>query len=545
MVAKVLGSLLLNVITNANTSGLEKTDKAIRKTSNSLKRISKDTGLLGKLSGKIFGGLGIYTAKNLFDSYLRFEKDIGAMRSRFYAITKDERQAGEEFEYIRKLATDTALDIKSTADSYSIFYSATRKALGQEGTREVFENWTRVGRVLHLSEYQMERVTYALREMASKGAIYSQDLRMQIGTHVPNAMGLAQKAAEEMGFVGTDWFEKLQKAAKGNTALTAEFVRRFSKQAGSQFGSEEAFRKAMQQPDALAKQISNIGYNFMVNFSKAGGSYMIVKILQGVLSTLEKIPFDSIAKALGNIAKIVGDIFQYLPQILTVLKNIAFALIALKVFGLIRNLVGIAKASRALLKGGEAGYAGLGALLKFGPKGEKLANFLLRFIGAGGLKTILKTVVSGGVKSALTTVLVSSGGPLGLILSAVLWIPAIVALIKNIWGKKHPTEALSSALRAKGINMTAEELFALEKQLEGSNRIKSQLDLDYALAKAGYNQLIPHLTYENVGNITVKVENFGDFNEQMFAQEMANKQRKVIPKPGMLTEETKKKLGIN
>lgn len=544
MVAKVLGSLLLNVITNANTSGLEKTDKAIRKTSNSLKRISKDTGLLGKLSGKIFGGFSIYTAQNLFNSYLQFEKDIGAMRSRFYAITKDERQAGEEFEYIRKLATDTALDIKKTADSYSIFYSATRKALGAEGTRDVFENWTRVSRVLHLTDNQFERVTYALREMASKGAIYSQDLRMQIGTHVPNAMGLAQKAAEEMGFTGVDWFEKLQKAAKGNVSMTAEFVRRFSRQAGLQFGSEEAFKKAMQQPDALAKRISNIGYNFMIDFSKAGGSYMIVKILQGVLSTLEKIPFDNIAKALGNIAKIVGDIFQYLPQILTVLKNIAFALIALKVFGLIRNLVGITKASRALLKGGEAGYAGLGTLLKFGPKGERLANFLLRHIGVG-LKTILKTVISNGVKSALTTVLVSSGGPLGLILSAVLWIPAIVTLIKNIWGKKHPTEALSSALKAKGINMTAEELFALEKQLEGSNRIKSQLDLDYALAKAGYNQLIPHLTYENVGNITVNVENFGDFNEQMFAQEMANKQRKVIPKPGMLTEETKKKLGIN
>lgn len=540
MVAKVLGSLLLNVITSANTSGLVKTDKAIRKTSNSLRRISKETGLLGKLSGKLFGGFSIYTAKNLFDSYLQFEKDIGAMRSRFYAITQNEQQATQEFEYIRKLATDTALDIKNTADSYSIFYSATRKALGPEGTRDVFENWTRVSRVLHLTDHQFERVTYALREMASKGAIYSQDLRMQIGTHVPNAMGLAQKAAEEMGFTGTDWFEKLQKAAKGNVSMTAEFVRRFSRQAGLEFGSEEAFRKAMEQPDALAKRISNIGYNFMVDFSKAGGSYMIVKILQNVSDFLTGIDYYAITDNLGKIAKVIGDIFQYIPQILTILKNIALSLLIFKGIGLVKTLAGMTKASMFLLRGGRAGYAGLGALLKFGPKGEKLANFLLRFVGSGALKT----VITGGLKSALTTVLGASGGPLGLILSAVLWIPDIAKIIKDKFGVKSSAEALTAGLKSRGINLTSEQLFAIKDQFEKNKNIKSQLELDYALAKAGYNQLIPHLNYENVGNITISVENFGDFDAKRLAVEIAEKQKHVIPKPHKLTEKEKMRLGI-
>ena len=224
MASNILGSLLLLIKTKGDVSGLNKTDKAIKKTTKSLQKMSKSTGIFSGLSNKLFRGFNLTNIWGGAMGYLQFEKDLGAIHSRFYALTKDHRQATEEFDYIRKVAKDTAMDIKKTADSYSIFYASTRNTLGKEGARGVFEDWTRVGRVLHLSEYQFERVTYALREMASKGAIYSQDLRMQIGTHVPNAMGLAQKAAEQMGITGTDWFDKLQKMAKGNTKVTTEFV---------------------------------------------------------------------------------------------------------------------------------------------------------------------------------------------------------------------------------------------------------------------------------------------------------------------------------
>ena len=328
MASNILSSMLIFIQGKADTSGFTKTDTAIRKTAQNVRSARKEMSLFGKvnkeltrgLSRMVLGGVGIWGAINAGGRYLQFEKDLGAIHSRFYAITKDEQKASEEFNYIRKLATDTALDIKSTADSYSIFYSATQKALGTEGARGVFENWTKVGRVLHLSEYQMERVTYALREMASKGAIYSQDLRMQIGTHVPNAMGLAQESAEQMGITGSDWFEKLQEKAKGNTKITTEFVRRFSANAEKMFGSPQALQKAMQQPDALAKMISNIGYNFMVDFSKAGGSYMIVKILSGISKALTSIDYTKLANTLGSIAHVIGNIFTYIPQIFEVLK---------------------------------------------------------------------------------------------------------------------------------------------------------------------------------------------------------------------------------
>ena len=487
----ILGALLVLVKTKADISGLKKTDKALKQTKDSMKSMSKDMGMISKLSKTLFGFVGIQQVGHLAGKYLQFEKDLGAMHSRFYAITKDNQKASEEFDYIRKLAVDTALDIKSTADSYSIFYSATQKALGTDGARGVFESWTQVGRVLHLSQYQMERVTYALREMASKGAIYSQDLRMQIGTHVPNAMGLAQKAAEEMGITGSDWFEKLQKQAKGNAKITSEFVKLFSKQAQQMYASPEALSKAMQQPDALMQRIKNIPYQFGIQFSQAGGSYMVVKILQSIVSVLDKIPFDDIANTLGNIAHKIGDLAQYLPQILSVLNLILKAILAKTLAGFItkafRSLLQIGLVFKGLKKGWD-----LSRVKNLGP----VAKFIFNLFKVGlsqALKTGLKTLLSGALLGT---------GPLGLALTAILWIPDICRLVKGIWSKITNKKDL---LEAHGIS--EEELRKNLKLIEANSSINNTDSAQKMLYELTGKRLLSEYVYYDQGKVEVRIEN--------------------------------------
>lgn len=532
MASNILSSMLIFIQGKADTSGFTKTDSAIRKTAQNVRSARKEMSLFSKmnkeltrgLSRMFLGGVGIWGALNAGSRYLQFEKDLGAIHSRFYAITKDEKQASEEFNYIRKLATDTALDIKSTADSYSIFYSATQKALGTEGARGVFENWTKVGRVLHLSEYQMERVTYALREMASKGAIYSQDLRMQIGTHVPNAMGLAQEAAEQMGITGTDWFEKLQQQAKGNTKVTTEFVRRFSANAEKMFGSPEALQKALQQPDALAKMISNIGYNFMVDFSKAGGSYMIVKILTGISKALTSIDYNKLANNLGDIARVVGNIFSYMPQIFEVLKLILQSVAifyGLKafgaVFGLMRNVFYMFK------------------------QGKFLSTMVLKLFGGALSGTMRKALLTAllkkgawaGLRVALSGIL-GATGPLGWLVTALMWVPELIALVKWIANKLgmggKGGSASEQLQRFTGLDATS--INAIKNGIDLS-KIHSQKDLENALRMSSdpnaYN-LIPYAKYDDkstfnlvINNTELSAKDIADISMNRYNQENEKK----------------------
>lgn len=470
MANSILASLLINVMAKSDVSGLNKTTKSLK---NMGQQANKTGSLLKAMSTKLFGGFNIDSAINMGMKYLQFEKDLGAMQSRFFAITGDQRKAREEFDYIRKVATDTALDIKSTADSYSIFYSAVAKSMGGEGARQIFKDWTDVSRVLHLSDYQFERVTYALREMASKGAIYSQDLRMQIGTHVPNAMGLAEKAVNDLGITGTDWFEKFQTQAKGNQKLINEFIKNFSKYAKMQFATPEALKNALRQPDALAKMIPNIGYNFMVEFSRRGGNEAVVKVLESVKDALLKIDYARLAEVLGSIARGVGKIFEYLPLILSILKDIALS-VAFMYIG--KGIGKVAKFGKAVAKARPGEFA-TWLMWK--------AGFSKAMTGAV-LKGGIKALGSFGLKFGLKTLLGFVGGP---VIGFLMWLPEIFHLCKWIWGKianKDEKKYLDYQNFAKGLNTSGSNIFNTMKLLDEINRKNPNLSTEDLRRKASY-----------------------------------------------------------
>lgn len=493
-IGNILSSLLVLIKTKSDTSGLNQTDRALKKTSQTLKNTIKDTSLLGTLGKKIFAGIGFGALAGGFNQYLQFEKDLGAIHSRFFAITNDEKKAAEEFNYIRKIAKETANDIKATADSYSIFYSSTSKTLGKEGAREVFEDWTKVGRVLHLSEYQMERVTYALREMSSKGAIYSQDLRMQIGTHVPNAMGLAQQAAEEMGFTGTDWFEKLQKAAKGNMKITTEFVKLFSKYAKQQFGSPEALRKALQQPDALAQMIRNIRTEFGVQVSQAGGKDFVVGVLKGIYDLLNSYPLKNIANILGSILGIIG---KFAPEIITLLRLIVKTLIWLQVMKFLKGVnfkSWFFKQKQSIELAKVAAKAGwdLSRVKNLGILGKILFNYLTK----------------GAIKGILSAIFVGTG-PLGIIITCLMWLPDLYSLLKAIYNKffkKENLPPLDAMLAGTGISKEA-VLENLKKvnELSKQGKISDQLDLDKYLREKGLGAISSNYHYNDNKKVTINL----------------------------------------
>lgn len=488
MANSILASLLINVMAKSDVSGLNKTTKSLK---NMGQQASKTGGLLKAMSTKLFGGFNIDSAINMGMKYLQFEKDLGAMQSRFFAITGDQRKAREEFEYIRKVATDTALDIKSTADSYSIFYSAVAKSMGGEGARQIFKDWTDVSRVLHLSDYQFERVTYALREMASKGAIYSQDLRMQIGTHVPNAMGLAEKAVNDLGITGTDWFEKFQKQAKGNQKLINEFIKNFSKYAKMQFATPEALKNALRQPDALAKMIPNIGYNFMVEFSRKGGNEAIVKVLESVKDALLKIDYAKLAEVLGSVAKGVGKIFEFLPQIISILKDIALS-VAFMYIG--KGIGKVAKFGTAMAKARPGEFTSW-LMLKAG---------FDKVITGAVLKGGVKALGSFGLRALVPKLLGFLGGP---IIGILVWIPEIIHLLRWIWGKiggKENKNYGNYQNFAQQLGTSGSNILNTMKLLDEINRKNPNLSTEDLRKKASYyvgEQASQKFTFDDHGQV--------------------------------------------
>ena len=414
--ASILDEFLIIFKPQVQGTGLQKLDRGLRQTQQSLKRTQ---GSLVQTQKSLFNikdlfrsfvAYDLYSgAKAVLGSLVQASQDLGAMESRFFAITKSNELANKELEWTLELARRTAMPLKETADSYSIFYAAVQKSLGTGGAREVFQDWTEVSRVLHLSTNQFERVTYALREMASKGAIYSQDLRMQIGTHVPNAMGLARKAAEQLGFTGNNWFENFQKAAKGNQQLINQFILLFSRAAKETYASSDALAEALKKPDALLKSLSNKVYDLKLAVVKGGFEKDLVSFLK-------------VANALlGSMVKHAGGLYKVIKLILGAF--LAFG--AIKGLGALSNLIG--------------NFAMLGSLAKGAKSIKGLTSLGGAVAGTAGISGIGSAI--GGIATMLTNPVGQIALAIGLL---VLVIPPFIRWFKKTFPNAY--DAISNRL---------------------------------------------------------------------------------------------------
>lgn len=217
-------------------------------------------------------------AVNFGRQLLESSKNLGAYESRFYAITGDQKSANEELEWTFNLARRTATNINTLTDAYSIFYATARKSLGQENTRLIMQDWAEIARVTHLSGDAFGRVMYAMRELSSKGAIYADDIKRQLGSAVPNAIEHARKAAEDLGITGTDWWEKLQEAAKNNQPLVNKFMIQFTKHAHEALASPEALRESLTKTDSALQNLSNSWEFLKMSIARSEAFKRLVKL---------------------------------------------------------------------------------------------------------------------------------------------------------------------------------------------------------------------------------------------------------------------------
>lgn len=290
-----------------------------------------------------FFGYDLYSSvRNLIPQLVQTSQQLGAMKSRFNAVSTSASAGADELNWVGEQSKRLGLDFLRTADDYSIFFATVSKNMGQGTTRKVFEQWAEAFRVLHIDPERQTRVLYALREMSSKGKIYMQDLALQLGSAVPDAMNIAAKS---MGYIGPKAVERFREAIKSGAVDVKKFIPLFSEAINKQYVSQNALNYAMEQTDAQL-QLINTHWQFMqkkllesgmqddiVNFLKtvnkllgflekhASGLHAILKILGGVLI------FILAGRGISGIIKIFGVIsklflkMKSLVRILVILRR--------------------------------------------------------------------------------------------------------------------------------------------------------------------------------------------------------------------------------
>ena len=81
--------------------------------------------------------------------------------------------------------------------------------MASDQIKEIYDALLQTSTVMHIQPHQFKLVSLAVEQMASKGTVTMEELRRQLGEHIPGAFGVAARAMgkteKEFNDYGKTW----------------------------------------------------------------------------------------------------------------------------------------------------------------------------------------------------------------------------------------------------------------------------------------------------------------------------------------------------
>lgn len=266
--------------------------------------------LLQRIRGEVLSLIaayaGIYGAISGARSAIDAFNDRQVTQNRLaVAVGDNVQRIGEEYEYIRGQAERVGLDFEKTADSYSRFaVAATKAGATVQETRFIFESFAEAGTVLGVNADRMRLVFSAIEQMMSKGKVSAEELRQQLGEHLPGAFELFQQAVK-------DRFPDLNAALKEGKISAAEILN-FAQQYRDLVASR--LPQATQSLIAQQNRFNTALYDFKLAVADSGFIDSFREMLERLTVFFRSDDGKKFAEGLSKALMLVVDAFTWLVE---------------------------------------------------------------------------------------------------------------------------------------------------------------------------------------------------------------------------------------
>jgi len=152
--------------------------------------------------------------------------DMLGYRNALQLVTGSQEEAEKSLSKAINIARTLRLDIKAVTKEYSKFMnSVTLAGVATSIAEDIFISFAGAARVLNLDAHRTSGMFLALEQMASKGTVSMEELRRQLGDHIPGALNLA---AEAMGYTKSQLRDFIKEVSRGNVEA-AELLPKMAK----------------------------------------------------------------------------------------------------------------------------------------------------------------------------------------------------------------------------------------------------------------------------------------------------------------------------
>lgn len=205
--------------------------------------------------------------------------ELQSLNRAFMAITGSAEKATEELKWLKEEAGKIGVEFYKTADGYKNLAAAGKEAnMSSKTIRDTFIGVSSASVALGLSTEKTHGILYALTQMISKGKVQTEELRRQMGEHLPGAYELAAKS---IGVTTNELGEMLKKG----TLLTKDFLPKFSKAMIQSFKIDAAL--AINDPRQQLNLFITAWKDFLIAVGQSGAMESMVNGLTDLREILK------------------------------------------------------------------------------------------------------------------------------------------------------------------------------------------------------------------------------------------------------------------
>jgi len=262
-------------------------DRAGAMASRGLNRITPSLMGIRTQLGLLIGGAGIgLLGKEFVDA----GRQMQGFQIGLTSVAGSAEIAANELGFLRQEADRLGQNFQKSVNAY-VKLTAASKGTELQGTatREIFLGISEAATVLNMRAEQVELSLKAVEQMISKGVVSSEELRLQLGDHLPGAFNLA---AQAMG-KSTAEFKAMLDAGQ---VFSKDFIPAFAQTLRTQFAG--GVEQASQSATAAINRFANTWFELKVAVAESGLLEAVTTVASGVTTLVKQL--DEAVKGMGD-----------------------------------------------------------------------------------------------------------------------------------------------------------------------------------------------------------------------------------------------------
>lgn len=230
-------------------------------------------GVITGLRGLLAGYVGVDAVMRGGRAFIDNAVEVGRFEKVLETASGTQAAYAKNFQFLESVADEFRLNVIGLGKEFAALSVATRgTSLEGKETEKIFRATSMAASALQMSTDQTRLTFKAFTDMISKGVVSSEELKRQLGNHIPGAMALAARAYG----VTT---QQMQKMLEAGTIMTTDFLPKMAAEMEKTFG-----KGAQSGAESLGNNIEYAKGQLALFFAEFGKSSGAVDGLSGIVS---------------------------------------------------------------------------------------------------------------------------------------------------------------------------------------------------------------------------------------------------------------------